>query len=83
MQGLQGILSHPDWKEFDALVRGYDGDFQQMEFVHDEDFTLNRVIGCDKCGYTGYTGRTAIHKLLMGTDGHQENDSESRENEGT
>ena len=59
---------HPDQNEFDALVRAYDGDFDQMGFTYDENFHLYRPKGCDNCGYTGYAGRTAIHELLVGTD---------------
>ena len=25
------------------------------------------VVGCDKCGDTGYRGRTGVHELLLGT----------------
>ena len=59
---------HPGKKEFDGLVRAYDGDFDGMGFYYDEHFTLFRAKGCTKCGHTGYAGRTAIHELLVGTD---------------
>ena len=59
---------HPAKKEFDGLVRAYDGDFDRLGFSYDDHFTLYRAKGCAKCGHTGYEGRTAIHELLMGTD---------------
>ncbi|MCX5903531.1 MAG: GspE/PulE family protein [Proteobacteria bacterium] len=31
------------------------------------DIQLARVAGCDKCGNTGYRGRTGIHELLVAT----------------
>ena len=59
---------HPEKSEFDALVRSYDGDFDQFGFSYDDDFALYKPKGCSKCGHTGYAGRTAIHELLVGTD---------------
>jgi type II secretory ATPase GspE/PulE/Tfp pilus assembly ATPase PilB-like protein len=31
------------------------------------DIQLARPAGCDKCGTTGYRGRTGIHELLVAT----------------
>ena len=45
--------------EFDALVRTYDGDFNQLGFSYNNDFVLYKAKGCSKCGHTGYAGRTA------------------------
>ena len=59
---------HPAKGEFDGLVRAYDGDFDRLGFSYDDHFTLFRAKGCSKCGHTGYSGRTAIHELLVGTD---------------
>ncbi|OQY46917.1 MAG: pilus assembly protein [Desulfobacteraceae bacterium 4572_87] len=59
---------HPEKSEFDALVRAYDGDFNQLGFTYNDDFVLHKPNGCSKCGHTGYAGRTAIHELLVGTD---------------
>lgn len=30
-----------------------------------EDITLYRAIGCEECNNTGYSGRTAVHEILM------------------
>jgi type II secretory ATPase GspE/PulE/Tfp pilus assembly ATPase PilB-like protein len=59
---------HPDQEEYDNLVRLYNGDFDALGFPYNEDFTLKRANGCDKCNNTGYKGRTAIVELLDGTD---------------
>ncbi|MCG6880019.1 MAG: GspE/PulE family protein [Deltaproteobacteria bacterium] len=59
---------HPAKKEFDGLVRAYDGDFDRLGFSHNNDFVLYRARGCPRCGHTGYSGRTAIHELLVGTE---------------
>jgi len=59
---------HPSQKEFDSLVRSYDGDFDALGFEYTDDFNLYRAAGCSKCGNTGYRGRTGIHELIEGTD---------------
>ncbi|MBW1782139.1 MAG: GspE/PulE family protein [Deltaproteobacteria bacterium] len=59
---------HPSQKEFDSLVRSYDGDFDALGFEYTDDFNLYRAGGCSKCGNTGYRGRTGIHELIEGTD---------------
>ena len=59
---------HPEKSEFDGLVRAYEGDFNQLGFSYNDDFVLHKPKGCSKCGHTGYSGRTAIHELLVGTD---------------
>ncbi|MBW1806103.1 MAG: GspE/PulE family protein [Deltaproteobacteria bacterium] len=58
----------PSREEYDSLVRAYDGDFDALGFPYTDDLTLHRANGCDKCGNTGYKGRTAIVELLDGTD---------------
>lgn len=59
---------HPDREEYDNLVRAYAGDFEALGFEYNDDFVLYRPKGCDKCGNTGYRGRTGLHELLVGTD---------------
>jgi type II secretory ATPase GspE/PulE/Tfp pilus assembly ATPase PilB-like protein len=59
---------HPSRKEFDALVRAYDGEFTLLGFEYTDDFHLYRAKGCVNCGNTGYRGRTGLHELLVGTD---------------
>jgi len=58
---------HPEKKEFDGLKRAYEGDFDRLGFSYNNDFVLYRAKGCSECGHTGYSGRTAIHELLVGT----------------
>jgi type II secretory ATPase GspE/PulE/Tfp pilus assembly ATPase PilB-like protein len=59
---------HPDRKEYDNMVRQYDGDFDALGYPYSEDLTLLRAKGCDKCSNTGYRGRTGLHEILAGTD---------------
>jgi type II secretory ATPase GspE/PulE/Tfp pilus assembly ATPase PilB-like protein len=58
---------HPTRKEFDGLIRAYDGDFDTLGFEYGDDFFLFRGKGCRKCNNTGYKGRTGIHELIVGT----------------
>ncbi|MFC1821518.1 ATPase, T2SS/T4P/T4SS family [Thermodesulfobacteriota bacterium] len=59
---------HPEKEEYDSLVRNYDGDFDALGFPYNDDFVLYKPKGCDKCGNTGYRGRTGLHEILAGTD---------------
>jgi type II secretory ATPase GspE/PulE/Tfp pilus assembly ATPase PilB-like protein len=59
---------NPDRQEYDALVRAYAGDFDALGYKYSDDLLLCRPKGCDKCGNTGYRGRTGIHELIVGTD---------------
>jgi type II secretory ATPase GspE/PulE/Tfp pilus assembly ATPase PilB-like protein len=59
---------HPEKQEYDALVRSYAGDFNALGYQYSDDLYLYRAKGCDKCGNTGYRGRTGIHELIVGTD---------------
>jgi len=57
----------PSREEFDTLARAYAGDFDALGFKH-ETMELHRPKGCQRCGNSGYRGRTGIHELLIGTD---------------
>ena len=57
----------PSGKEFDSLVRAYDGDFDALAISHSKDLTFYRPKGCRRCQNTGYKGRTGLHELLVGT----------------
>ncbi|RLC27101.1 MAG: pilus assembly protein [Deltaproteobacteria bacterium] len=59
---------HPTRDEYDNLARQYDGDFDAIGFPYNDDLVLHRANGCDKCGNTGYKGRTCIMEILDGTD---------------
>jgi len=59
---------HPEREEYDSLVRAYDGDFDALGFPYSDDLVLYKPDGCDKCGNTGYRGRTGLHEILAGTD---------------
>ena len=57
----------PSGKDFDSLVRAYDGDFDALAISHSKDLTFYRPKGCRRCQNTGYKGRTGLHELLVGT----------------
>lgn len=61
---------HPAEADFEALVREYGPDvFQRnVSITFSERMVLFKPVGCDKCRQTGYSGRMALHELLMGTD---------------
>lgn len=61
---------HPSKAEYEELIREYgEEDFKNnLKIPYDDDLTLCKPAGCDKCGNTGYAGRMGIHELLMGTD---------------
>ncbi|MGD9159701.1 MAG: GspE/PulE family protein [Desulfobacteraceae bacterium] len=58
---------HPDRKEYDSLVRYYNGDFDALGFPYTDDLKLFRAKGCSVCGNIGYRGRVALHEILEGT----------------
>ncbi len=59
---------HPTRDEYDHLARSYGGDLESKGLAYSEEMTLYRAKGCEKCGNTGYKGRTGIMELLHGTD---------------
>ncbi|QPJ63204.1 MAG: GspE/PulE family protein [Candidatus Nitronauta litoralis] len=62
---------HPGRDEYDTLVKEYGSEELFMKNVgieYTDDLTLKGPKGCDKCGNTGYAGRTGLHELLEGTD---------------
>jgi len=58
----------PDPEEIDQIVHTYGEDLFPELGVKKDDIRLFRPKGCDKCGNTGYKGRTGIHELLISTD---------------
>jgi len=61
---------HPTREEYDELVREYGpaGIGALPGIPYTDDLTLYRSNGCPVCNSTGYSGRIALHELLMGTD---------------
>jgi type II secretory ATPase GspE/PulE/Tfp pilus assembly ATPase PilB-like protein len=57
----------PADEEFEKLVHIYGEDQFPELGVKKDDVTLCRPKGCDKCGKTGYKGRTGLHELLLAT----------------
>lgn len=58
----------PNRDEYDHLVRSYAGDFDALGFPYSDELSLYRANGCDKCGNSGYRGRTGLMEILLGTD---------------
>jgi type II secretory ATPase GspE/PulE/Tfp pilus assembly ATPase PilB-like protein len=58
----------PDQEEFDGLIRAYEGDFDALGYTYNDDLVLFKPKGCNKCGNTGYRGRTGLHELIVGAD---------------
>jgi type II secretory ATPase GspE/PulE/Tfp pilus assembly ATPase PilB-like protein len=57
----------PEEKELTHLIEQYGTeDFETLEMKKDE-IELNRAVGCEACGDSGYRGRTGVHELLVGT----------------
>ncbi len=57
----------PTPQELDHLIDNY-GREQFSELGVDlATVQLNRTVGCEECGGSGYKGRTGIHELLVGT----------------
>ncbi|MCH2174985.1 MAG: Flp pilus assembly complex ATPase component TadA [Lentisphaeria bacterium] len=57
----------PSKEELDKLVHLYGREhFSELNINLDE-VTLYRPRGCEKCGNTGYRGRTGIHELIVST----------------
>ena len=60
---------HPSQKEFEILVNEYGvEEFGKLGIQHTNNLTLKKPVGCAKCNDTGYSGRTALHEVLEGTD---------------
>jgi type II secretory ATPase GspE/PulE/Tfp pilus assembly ATPase PilB-like protein len=58
---------HPKRAEYDELVEGYGSEqFQRDQMpVFSKGLTLMRAKGCAACDGQGYSGRLAIHELLV------------------
>jgi type II secretory ATPase GspE/PulE/Tfp pilus assembly ATPase PilB-like protein len=62
----------PDTHEIQQLMHAY-GEAQFAELgVDPGTLQLYKAVGCDKCGTTGYRGRTGIHELLKSTPAMRE-----------
>ncbi|HBZ55472.1 MAG TPA: pilus assembly protein PilB, partial [Syntrophobacteraceae bacterium] len=58
----------PTEDEIDQLVKAYGPDLFTESGINRAECQLCRPVGCDKCGGTGYKGRTGIHELLVATN---------------
>ncbi len=61
---------NPSKDEYRELAREYGiNEFKNnLRVPYSENLTIHKTVGCDTCNNTGYSGRTAIHELLLGTD---------------
>jgi len=60
---------HATREEYDELANTYGPEmFEQLNIPYNDDFTLYRPKGCQKCEGTGYRGRMGIHELLVSSD---------------
>jgi len=61
---------HPEKSEYDALVREYGQALfeKNVKIPYNDNLTLYRPAGCDRCNNTGYRGRMGIHELLVASD---------------
>ena len=60
---------HPTKEEFDQLVEQYgEKEFPKLGIQYSDDLMIKKAVGCDKCGKTGYAGRTGLHEVLEATD---------------
>ena len=57
----------PDERELNHLMDSYGREDFETLGIDLAKVELNRPVGCENCGGTGYKGRTGIHELLEGT----------------
>ncbi len=58
----------PSKEEFEDLVQSYgEEEWAKLRVKYDGNFKLYRGKGCDNCNRSGFTGRVALHELLLGT----------------
>ncbi|MGD8999408.1 MAG: GspE/PulE family protein [Granulosicoccaceae bacterium] len=57
----------PEAEEFQLLQRYYGEEVFDELNVDRANLKLYRAVGCNKCGGTGYRGRTGVHELLVAT----------------
>ena len=54
-------------EEFEKIVHAYGEEAFPELGVKKDDLQLYKPTGCERCGKTGYRGRTGIHELLIST----------------
>lgn len=60
---------HPDKESWEALVQMYGPAYYEADGLpeYGEELTLMRKKGCRACGKSGYSGRIALHELMVGS----------------
>jgi len=58
---------HPKRAEYDDLVEAYGAEqFKEDDLpIFSKDLTLMKAVGCEECEGQGYSGRIAVHELLV------------------
>ena len=51
----------------DHLIKQYGEDVFPELGIDTNGLELNKAVGCDACGGTGYKGRVGVHEVLIGT----------------
>ena len=59
---------HASKKEAQRIVEAYGAEHMDELAVDPNQIMLHTAKGCEKCGNTGYRGRTGIHELLVNSD---------------
>ncbi|MCP9451103.1 MAG: GspE/PulE family protein [Nitrospira sp.] len=59
---------HPSKQEYDELVEAYGrSQWEIVRVPYSDDWILYRPVGCDRCHGRGFSGRVALHEVLIGT----------------
>jgi type II secretory ATPase GspE/PulE/Tfp pilus assembly ATPase PilB-like protein len=60
---------HPSQEEFEEVAAIYGEPwFSRTGIFYSPEIEMYRAVGCRNCSKTGYSGRMAVHELLVGTD---------------
>jgi type II secretory ATPase GspE/PulE/Tfp pilus assembly ATPase PilB-like protein len=57
----------PEQEEIDKLLHFFGEEYIDDLKMDFDNLELNRPVGCDKCGGTGYAGRAGVHEILEAT----------------
>ncbi|MCP9455979.1 MAG: GspE/PulE family protein [Nitrospira sp.] len=59
---------HPTKREYDELAQGYGRvQWETRHLPYTNEWTLYRAVGCKRCHGRGFSGRVALHELLIGS----------------
>ncbi len=55
---------HPDDAELEEIIAEFGSESFENTGLGRADIVMNRAVGCDLCGHSGYRGRLGIHEIL-------------------